>query len=98
MLAYSRHRQSQTLSGMGEATILVVCRGVQEHDRYREALGAAGLGQRVWFATLTEIEGEGAQAIWSSPKGDGRHSLRTVGTLLYGKEDLGKEAAHMTQS
>jgi hypothetical protein len=97
MLAYTRLRQSQTLSGIGEAIILVVCRDAREHDRYRESVGAAGLGVRVWFATLEGVERGAAEAIWSSPKNGGKRSLRALGTCPYGKDGSGRECVRMAR-
>jgi hypothetical protein len=94
MLGYARMR---TLSGMEEATILVVCREPRDLESYRDALGAAGLTDRVWFATLGEVERGATDAIWSTP-GDGcRRSLRAIEGLLYGKEGLSEGCGDMSQ-
>jgi hypothetical protein len=76
-------------SGLGIDRMPVLVVAVEERwaERYREALGHAGLERRVWFTNLGLLTDKGAGgAVWRSAAGEERHSLQSLTLLPYGKE------------
>jgi len=82
------------LYGFTDFVTLVIGRDPEWLERYRSALANLGLGARIWFALLSDLEeGWAGATIWRTAEGDGQHSLRTLATLPYSEEDHAAESA-----
>lgn len=94
LLKYGALRvRGRALYGVSDFVLLIVGRDERWVERYRQALARLRLGLFVWFATLPGVGREGALGmIWKPAGGEETYSLRSLASLLYGKEGAAQES------
>ena len=86
------------LYGQTNPVVLVVGLSPTWLARYRAALAVLPIALTVGFATLRDVEQDGARAAWQTRTDDARLSLRTLANLPYGTEGQTLECGSATRT